>query len=71
MGTSKELKEEFENWLRANNVAYFTKSQDGREYVVWSEHDNSRVREWLRARLPEAVYAATVGRPASSAGGRK
>jgi hypothetical protein len=71
MGASKELKEEFENWLKENNVSYFTKTQDAREYVVWTEHDNSKVREWLRARLPETVYAATVGQPASSASGAR
>ena len=71
IGASKELREEFEAWLRANNISYYAKSQEDREYVVWSERDAPKVQEWLRARLPEAVYAATVGLSAPSANGGK
>jgi hypothetical protein len=58
---SKELKDEFENWLKANNVSYSTKSRDGREYLVWSGRDDAKVHEWLRSRLPESIYAAMYG----------
>jgi hypothetical protein len=71
MNFSAELREEFEHWLKANNVSYFSKSNEGREYLIWSEQDDPRVREWLRARLPEAVYAATLGRVPPAASGRK
>jgi hypothetical protein len=64
MSFSNELRAEFEDWLKANGVSYFTKSRDGQEYVVWSEQDNSRVRDWLRKRLPEAVYVTMFDRPA-------
>jgi hypothetical protein len=64
MSFSNELGAEFEDWLKANGVSYFTKSRDGQAYVVWSEQDDSRVRDWLRKRLPEAVYVTMFDRPA-------
>jgi hypothetical protein len=71
VGFSEELREEFEHWLKQNHVSYFTKSRDGRTFIVWSEKDDPEVRGWLRARLPEPVFAATMGRSRSSASGKK
>lgn len=68
-GFSKELNEEFERWLKANNVSYFAKSRDGQEFLVWSEKDDPRVQEWLRSRLPKSVYATMFGGGSSSANG--
>lgn len=68
---SKELSDEFENWLRANNVSYFAKSRGGRDYLVWSERDDAKVQEWLRSRLPKSVYAAMYGAGSSGSIGRK
>lgn len=68
---SKALNDEFESWLRANNVLYFAKSRDGREYLVWVERDDAKVQEWLRSRLPESVYAAMYGGGESGSVARK
>lgn len=71
MNFSNELRAEFENWLKATGVSYFTKTRDGKDYVVWSEQDDSRVRDWLRKRLPEAVFATMFDRPATISSGGK
>lgn len=68
---SKDLNDEFENWLKANNVSYFAKSRDGREYLVWSERDDVKVKEWLRSRLPESVYATMYGAGSADSVGRR
>jgi hypothetical protein len=38
--------EEFKNWLKENGIRFETRISDGKEYVIWSAADYSKVAAW-------------------------
>jgi hypothetical protein len=40
------MNDEFKSWLAANSIAFETRMSDGREYVIWSADDYSKIKTW-------------------------